>query len=125
MDLHCNYTTLTLNKKYTEMLETQMCNIKANISTVPTIEQTYTHIEEDEKYYEIFDVISREVIGKIKNCFKTIKRYFTSSKVISKAPKRHITKRTEDDSGGDSDPDPDRSLTDSPLLRDSRGGVRV
>ena len=78
-------------------------------------------------YNAILDVISREAKVKIKNSYRTIKKYFSSLRVIDKTPKCNTarTKRTEDDSGGtDSDPDPDRSLTDSPLLRNSKGGVR-
>ena len=81
----------------------------------------------DNKYLRILDVISREAKVKIKNSYRTIKKYFSSFKVIGKTPKCNTarTKRTEDDSGGtDSDPDPDRSLTDSTLLRNSKGGVR-
>ena len=81
----------------------------------------------DNKYLIILDVISREVKIKIKNSCRTIKKYFSSFKVVGKTPKCNTarTKRTEDDSGGtDSDPDPDRSLTDSTLLRNSKGGVR-
>ena len=83
----------------------------------------------DNKYLSILDVINREVRVIIKNSYRTIKKYFSSFKVVGKTPKCNTarTKRTEDDSGGtDSDPypDPDRSLTDSPLLRNSKGGVR-
>ena len=67
----------------------------------------------DNKYLIILDVISRKVKIKIKNSCRTIKKYFSSFKVVGKTPKCNTarTKRTEDDSGGtDSDPDPDCPL---------------
>ena len=87
-----------------------MCNNSANISKVLTNEQTYFQIEEDEKYYEIFNVIIGEVKIKIKNSYLIIKNYISSFKVIGRTPKSNVArvKKTEDDSGSTDSGDPDQ-----------------
>lgn len=117
-DYYSNFSRI--NKHY-HIINRQMLNATQSKGLLESM------LNADNKYLRILDVISRKVKIKIKNSYRTIKKYFSSFKVIGKTPKCNTarTKRTEDDSGGtDSDPDPDRSLTDSTLLRNSKGGVR-
>ena len=117
MHLHYNYSSLLVINKHYNIISKQKPDLGHGL-----LDQVL-----NADYNAILDVISREAKVKIKNSYRTIKKYFSSLRVIDKTPKCNTarTKRTEDDSGGtDSDPDPDRSLTDSTLLRNSKGGVR-
>ena len=117
-DYYSNFSRI--NKHY-HIINRQMLNATQSKGLLESM------LNADNKYLIILDVISRKVKIKIKNSCRTIKKYFSSFKVVGKTPKCNTAraKRTEDDSGGtDSDPDPDRSLTDSTLLRNSKGGVR-
>ena len=119
-DYYSNFSRI--NKHY-HIINRQMLNATQSKGLLESM------LNADNKYLRILDVISREVKIKIKNSCRTIKKYFSSFKVVGKTPKCNTAraKRTEDNSGGtdsDPDPDPDRSLTDSTLLRNSKGGVR-
>lgn len=110
MHLHYNYSSLSIRNKHYNIISKQKPDLGHGLLD-QLLNADYNAILN--VINREVDVISKEVRVIIKNSYRTIKKYFSSFKVVGKTPKCNTarTKRTEDDSGGtDSDPDPDCPL---------------